>query len=290
MKTCRALLAVLAIVATTSLLTAQTRDTRGKTKGMRSPAKSYLGFDKNTYPGDSALAKLRKTFAFSGYWLSPPPGATTNTWKGKRRVMRAQGFGFLVLYRGRKYPELDSAANTKVLGDQDARDAVSAAQREGFRRSTVIFLDFEEGGRLLPKQRAYLHAWIDRVNRAKYQAGVYCSGIIVKDASGQGVATNADIAMQAGHRKIVYWVYNDVCPPSPGCDFSSTLREPQQGGSPFVSVWQYAQSPRRAAFTAGCPANYHPDGNCYAPGTAASDHLFVDLNVADSPDPSRGRR
>src|SRR5262245_6007286 len=36
--------------------------------------RSYLGFDRNIYPGDDALPILRKTFAFSSYWLSPPPG------------------------------------------------------------------------------------------------------------------------------------------------------------------------------------------------------------------------
>src|SRR5205823_2324274 len=36
--------------------------------------KKYLGFDRNNYPGDDALPILRKTFAFSSYWISPPPG------------------------------------------------------------------------------------------------------------------------------------------------------------------------------------------------------------------------
>jgi hypothetical protein len=280
----------LAILAGTSLATVPQGRSGGRMKRVRAPRVSFLGFDRNVYPGDAALPALKKTFAFSGYWLSPPPGQTASTWEGKRRVLRAQGFGFLVLYRGRSYTELDVAADTSTLGDRDAKDAVRAAQRENFNRGTVIFLDFEEGGRLLPKQRAYLHAWIDRVNREKYQAGVYCSGIVVKDPSGQGVTTDADIAMHAGQRKIVYWIYNDACPPSPGCDFSIALREPRQSGSRFASVWQFAQSPRRAAFTKGCPANYHADGNCYAPGTAEAGPLFVDLNLADSPDPSHGRR
>ena len=59
--------------------------------------RSYLGFDRNIYPGDAAFPILRKTFVFTSYWLSPPPGEKTNTWLGKREFLRSLGFGFLVL-------------------------------------------------------------------------------------------------------------------------------------------------------------------------------------------------
>src|SRR5580692_1584011 len=62
--------------------------------------RAYLGFDRNIFPGKAALPVLRKTFTFSGYWLSPPPGEKTNTWLGQRELLLAQGFGFLLLYRG----------------------------------------------------------------------------------------------------------------------------------------------------------------------------------------------
>jgi len=60
-------------------------------------SRSYLGFDRNMYPGDSSLPILRKSFAFISYWLSPPPGERRNTWKGKRELLVSHGFGFLVL-------------------------------------------------------------------------------------------------------------------------------------------------------------------------------------------------
>src|SRR5258708_36218484 len=64
-----------------------------------SARRSYLGFDRNIYPGDDAVRVLRKTFVFTSYWLSPPPGENRNTWLGKRKFLRSQGFGLLVLYR-----------------------------------------------------------------------------------------------------------------------------------------------------------------------------------------------
>src|ERR1700758_4233521 len=62
---------------------------------------SYLGFDRNEYPGDDAMVRLRKQFAFVGYWLSPPPGEKTNSWVGKRDKLASQGFGFVLLHAGR---------------------------------------------------------------------------------------------------------------------------------------------------------------------------------------------
>src|SRR5436853_2995941 len=62
--------------------------------------KKYLGFDRNNYPGDDALPILRKTFAFSSYWISPPPGEKSNTWTRKRELLCSRGFGFVVLYQG----------------------------------------------------------------------------------------------------------------------------------------------------------------------------------------------
>src|ERR1700739_4727541 len=67
---------------------------------------AYLGFDVTEYPGDSHLASLRRTFSFAGYWLNVPPGATNNTWVGKRNAIKEAGFGFLVLFNGRPDREL----------------------------------------------------------------------------------------------------------------------------------------------------------------------------------------
>ena len=51
------------------------------------------------------------------------------------------------------------------LGARDAELAVAAAQREGFSADTftVIYLDIEEGGRMLPPQINYIAGWKGRV-------------------------------------------------------------------------------------------------------------------------------
>jgi hypothetical protein len=262
---------------------------------------SFLGFDRNDYPGDAALAGLHKSFRYTSYWLNNPPGEQRNSWVGKRALLKRNGFGFLVLFNGRLDAEL-KGGDAAAFGSGDGKAAVAAAAHEGFPANVIIFLDQEEGGRLLPEQAAYLFAWVDAVRDGGARAGVYCSGIDVPEGSGT-ISTARDIAERdnartkdsshstgARRERLRLWVANDQCPPSPGC----TLRTPSLSGltapslADRVAVWQYAQSPRRAQFSAGCPANQAPDGKCYAPGLAQSADTFVDLDAADSADPSEG--
>ena len=249
---------------------------------------AYLGFDSNEYPGDASLAEMHKTFAFAGYWLNPPPGADTNPWAGHRAAVAAQGFGFLVLFNGRLEAELKRVADAGALGDEDAARAADAAAKEGFRAGTVIFLDQEEGGRLLDPQMAYVQRWIAAVAKRGFTPGVYCSGIAVKDGR-EMITTASDIRAHSGGATVKFFVYNDACPPSPGCVYRAP--SPAESGTAFADVWQFAQSPRRKEYTSRCGATYGKDGNCH-PGAGASATLvgaLLDLDSATTADPSHAR-
>jgi hypothetical protein len=250
---------------------------------------AYLGFDRNNYPGDQNLKALHQTFSFAGYWLSRPPSARVNTWNGKRQKLQAAGFGFLVLFNGRLYADLRTVSRATSLGKSDATAAVAAAHREGFPGDTIIFLDQEQGGRMLPEQKAYIYAWVDGVIAAGFRAGIYCSGIAAEEDRGTTIVTANDIHQNAGRRKIVYFVTDDVCPPAPGCAFPKKPPSPAESGISFAEVWQFAQSPRREDVSAGCPATHNRDGNCYPPGVEVQQKLHVDVETATSVDPSQGR-
>ncbi len=252
----------------------------------QSQPSSYLGFDRNEYPGDANLKTLRQTFSYAGYWLNHPPGESSNSWAGHRAAVEAAGFGFLVLFNGRLYTDLKTVIHATQLGQSDAQAAAAAARREGFPRATIIFLDQEQGGRMLPEQKAYIYAWVDGVTASGFRVGIYCSGMPSPDVG--NVVTAADIREHAGGREIVYWVTNDACPPAVGCAFPQHPPSPVQSGVGFADVWQFAQSPRRKDVAAHC-ANYSRDGNCYPPGVAAAQGLHVDVNTATSSDPSQGR-
>jgi hypothetical protein len=257
------------------------------------PPRTYLGFDVNEYPGDPALPSLKLTFEFAGYWLNVPPSAKQNNWTGKRSEFLKNGFGFLVLFNGRLDRELNSSQHAAELGAADAKSAIAAAEREGFPAGTIIFLDQEEGGRLLPEQMSYVLSWVEAINSNNFHAGVYCSGMPAKEEK-TTITTANDIHDHQAGRTISYFIYNDRCPPSPGCVRAKSPPSPAASGIPFAAVWQFAQSPRRHEFTKFCSATYSADGNCYPPTNAATaiskqNGIYLDLDSATSPDPSNGR-
>ena len=257
---------------------------------------SYVGFDANNYPGDERLPALRKQFAFVGYWLTNPPGAHQNPWAGKRNILLRNDFGFLVVANGRLDEEILKSRKTgrspAAFGRKDAEAAVAAAQREGFPAGTILFLDQEEGGRLLPEQAEYLMGWTEAIAGTGYRPGVYASGQPVPDGNGPDgkpatITTIQDIRehVAAGHlHQIAFWVAQDACPPANGCSIPPP--QPEVSGTLNADAWQYAQSPRRKSITQSCGATYNRDGNCYAPGIP---NFRIDLNVSTSADPSHGR-
>jgi hypothetical protein len=247
----------------------------------------YLGFDRNEYPGDAALPLLRKSYTFASYWLSAPPGEKSNSWTGKRALMQAQSFGFLLLYQGRASGQLPYKKDSIEAGLADARAAAAAARREGFPDGSVIFLDVEEGGRFFDGYHAYLRSWAESLAKEKFRPGIYCSGIVVDEGGGSTIISADDIRAHIAVADVVYWVYNDACPPSPGCSAPQNPPAPSASGVPYASVWQYVRSPREKKVARHC-LGYAKDGNCYAPGDAAH-KWFLDENVATTSDPSAGQ-
>lgn len=258
------------------------------------PSATYLGFDSNDYPGDAAIPLLAKTFTFAGYWLNAPPGEeageAVNTWKGKREILLKNGLGFLVLFNGRWERELENENHAVSLGKSDAKAAVEAAKSEGFARGTVIFLDQEEGGSMSDDQMAYLLAWFDGVTSAGFRAGVYCSGMPANEGGGHFTITANYIREHDEKRRVEFFVYNDACPPAPGCVYGEHAPAPAGSGVEFASIWQYAQSPQRMQFTKSCRATYGLEGNCYPPSASGAGQIQIDLDTATSPDPSLGRQ
>lgn len=255
-----------------------------------SPAQSqqyFLGFDRNEYPGDGAMKQLRKDFVFTSYWLSNPPGEKANSWSGKRELLRSHGWGFLPLFNGPTSAELRDEPHTLKRVAKDAQLAIAAARREGFPANSVIFLDIEEGGRLPATYAMYLKHWSADLAAAGYRAGVYCSGVSVDEGEGVSIITANFIRDQIQPAELIYWVFNDSCPPSPGCVTPRELPPPSNSGVPYAQIWQFVRSPRDKETALHC-RGYAKDGNCYAAfDTAHKYHL--DLNVATFADPSAPR-
>ena len=244
---------------------------------------AYLGFDRNDYPGDEAMGMLRKEFAFVGYWLSPPPGEKTNSWTGQREKLAAHGYGFVLLYAGRAGRSLKSVQAGTAAGEADAKKAVEFARKEGFAQGRTIFLDIEEGGRFDDAGHAYFRAWAEGLVRDHYRPGFYCSGIVVNEGGGSKIISADDIRAHLGTVDAAYWVFNDACPPSPGCVNPKETPAPAQSGVRYAAVWQISRTPKESA-AKNCNG-YAGDKSCYAAVDAAK-KWFLDLDVATSASPS----
>jgi hypothetical protein len=256
-----------------------------------SQQKYFLGFDRNDYPGDEAMKLLRKDFSFTSYWLGNPPQTKSNSWSGKRDFLRSLGYGFLPLFSGRENKELKNAQLAQQLGTKDAHAAADAAAREGFAKDTLVFLDIEDGGRLSPQYHAYIQGWLTELTTLGYRGGFYCSGIPVAEGPGKSITTADDISESLKKKSTRFdfalWVFNDSCPPSPGCATPEEIPAPSKSGISYAQVWQFVRSPRDKETARHC-RGYAKDGNCYAAFDTA--HKYnLDLNVATSADPSAAK-
>jgi hypothetical protein len=253
-----------------------------------SAPQAYLGFDRNDYPGDAALPILRKSFSFAGYWLSPPPGEKSNSWSGKRELLRSRGFGFALLFAGPSSGELRDVPYTLKRVAEDTQAAAAAAQREGFPPGSIIFLDVEEGGRLPSTYFTYVKLWASELSRLGFRAGIYCSSLPIDEGEGLTLITSDFIREQVRPAELAYWVYNDACAPSPGCVAPQNPPHPSRSGIPYAQIWQFVRSPRDKETAVHC-TGYSKNGHCYAPGDMAHS-WFLDVNTATSPDPSGGAK
>src|SRR4029077_18682626 len=135
-----------------------------------------------------------------------------------------------------------SSSQAANRGTADAAEAAATAKKERIPARAIIFVDITEGGRLPAKYHAYLRAWVDALARTGYRSGVYCSGMPVNEGSGVTIITSDDIRNNIGKRDFAYFVYNDACPPAPGCVIPHAPPLPSASGIPYAAVWQFAQS------------------------------------------------
>ncbi len=166
----------------------------------------------------------------------------------------------------------------------DAAAAISAAKAEGFAPGAIVFLDQEEGGRLLPEQSAYLFSWIEAIRGSQYRPGVYCSGIPVADGASK-ITTAEQILSHEGNRPVALWVVQRRMPACSGLQSTQKISFERNSASARLAVREIAPH----GICSPVCRTYATDNNCYAPGLPHSAQTFVDLNVSSSADPSGGR-
>src|SRR5258706_8105058 len=90
----------------------------------------------------------------------------------------------------------------------------------------------------------------------------------VDEGGGVTIVTATDIRSNEAPRSFAYWVFNDVCPPSPGCVSVGNPPLPSASGVKDAAVWQFVRSPREKQ-TASRGRGYADAENCYPTADAA---------------------
>jgi hypothetical protein len=113
-------------------------------------------------------------------------------------------------------------------GLKDANDAIQRAEKEGFPRGTVVFLDIERMEKVPAAMRDYYKAWTARI----LADGTYRPGYYVHNHNAKLIYRDvASIFVNAGKMdQPPFWVAG-------GDDFSED-KEPVDVGHSFASVWQ----------------------------------------------------
>jgi hypothetical protein len=242
--------------------------------GVPTPARGVPGFDTRDYPGAEAMRSWLEAspYRWVGYYL-PAPCYTGTTWSGTREPLRGMGWGFAVLYVGEQdWTQIQpgdtvaappgarcTPANlTAAHGAEHAGAAGEAAAADGFPGGTVIFLNVERVERVSEALATYVRSWTG----ALLDAGRYTPGLYAHDHNVPALyaLVAEEFAARQRAERAPLWVARQA-----GFDVT---RSPAESGYAVAVAWQ---------------------GRFNVRETWADTTLNIDVNVADSADPSRGR-
>jgi hypothetical protein len=234
------------------------------------------GFDTRDYPGDAVMQRWfgASPYRWVGYYL-PAPCYTGTTWSSRRSALRDMGWGFAVLYVGEQdwramrlvqgdsaiaveSPRCSSANLTAEQGATHADAAIAAAAADGFPAATIIFLDVERVDSVSAELETYVRSWITRMLEVgRFVPGLYAHGHNTERL--YAIVEQEFVRRQRTDRPAL-WVAQQ--------DGFHVRRAPGESGYAVASVWQ---------------------GVFNTVERWAGSALNIDINVADSADPSRGR-
>jgi hypothetical protein len=243
----------------------------------------HRGFDTSIYPGDAAMRAWRapaSPYEWTGYYL-PAPCHSNTSWSGHRAFLTSLGWGTAVLYVGQqtwdgvaiapmvapaseretaeRAQQSATCSRTMLSGAQgtiEGSDAAAKTANEGFPAGTVIFLDIEYMSTVTQAMRDYYRSWVAQVIAdGRYLPGIYCN-------KSNAVTIYGDVHDEFMLRRPTstpqFWIASQ--------SGFTVDRKPTDVGYSFANVWQ---------------------GKLDTDETWNGVALHIDVNVADSPSPSK---
>lgn len=206
--------------------------------GVRAPVMlGYAGFDRSAYPGDALMQSLwdNTNLRWCGFYLSPTPSHTDNSWMQKLQILRNMGWGIAPIYMGQQQSDVPKTAHhaSTARGVIDAGEAAALATIAGFPPGTILYLDVEHSPTLSSLESSmldYYTSWVVTITTLGFRPGVYCPfqyAQTLKDLNSTPafwVVNGTKFPMGDS------WTYFDPFP----------APEPLLTTVPFASIWQLA--------------------------------------------------
>ena len=226
----------------------------------------FPGFDLGSYPGDDALTAWAKAgvYKWCGYYLSAPCHSDQAfvPWTGKASLLHSLGLGLAIIYVGFQQEGCGSTELSKAMGVLHGVDAIEKCLNEHFPAHAVIFLDVEfYSGTASNAFIDYYRGWLSAVLESQiFQPGTYVAKANFHEiyrAAQQEYAAHG--LTETGP---AIWIALE------NTSFNPVSAVPVDCGIPQANVWQ---------------------GLLDTEQSQGGTQLMVDLDTADSDDPSRSK-
>lgn len=226
----------------------------------------FPGFDIGSYPGDQAVTVWAQAglYKWCGYYLSAPCHSDERfvPFTGKAAFLHNLGLGLAVIYVGFQQEGCGSTELTRPQGVEHGMDAVAKCQSEGFPSQAIIFLDVEFfNGSITTAFADYYRGWLSAVlDSSLFQPGTYVAKANFSDIYLAAQEEYAEHGIPSDGPEI--WIaFEDT-------SFDPVTDRPTDSGIAQANIWQ---------------------GLLDVQESQGGIALTVDLDTADSPDPSQTR-
>jgi hypothetical protein len=194
----------------------------------------FAGLDTSEFPGTAEMAwlKANTNLHWCGYYLGPAPSHASTSWMGQRGALQHSAWGIAPVYVGQQISGPGRHNVSAAQGAADGQEAVRLLLADQFAAGTCVYLDLEDGPPFVAPRADYVLQWVASVEKAGFQAGVYCSHSFAVDV--HTLCPNA--------RLWVFKVETTQAHPFPGVNFPDL--HPAGSGYPGAFIWQLGQNCR----------------------------------------------
>jgi glycoside hydrolase-like protein len=199
------------------------------------------GLDTYAAPSAAVMADLlaNTNLKWCAVYVAPSPSHQDTSWMTAYPALVAAGWGVMFVHVGRqitgpgaRVPVDPGAAS--LAGTQDGEAAIALLQGLGAAPGTIMVLDIENGPPFNDPMRSYVVGWALVVQKGGYNAGAYCSHLMVQEVH--------DALVGEGVESPQFWVFKVATTALHDVPAPYSEADPSGCGFGLAMAWQHDQS------------------------------------------------